>query len=132
VHDAIRYATNQRGALERFLDDARLPIHNNLSELHLRRQAVGRKNYLFVGSEDGAKVNTLFVSLLASCAMHRIEPWAYLRDLFCLLPEWPVTRVLDLAPAYWPATVGQPSVQEKLAANIFRRVTLLENQRAVA
>jgi transposase len=132
VHAAIRYATNQKEALERFLEDPRLPIHNNLSELHLRRQAVGRKNWIFVGSEDGAKVNTLFVSLLASCAMHRIEPWTYLRDLFCLLPEWPVTRVLDLAPAYWPATVGQPSVQERLAANIFRRVTLLENQRAVA
>lgn len=43
LHDAIRYATNQKEAFERFLDDARLPIHNNISELNLRRQAVGRK-----------------------------------------------------------------------------------------
>jgi transposase len=130
--DAIRYAMNQQRALKRFLDDPRLPIHNNLSELHLRRQAVGRKNWLFVGSEDGAEVNTIFVSLLASCALHRIEPWAYLRDLFCLLPGWPITKVLDLAPLNWPATVQHPDVQEKLAANIFRRVTLLDQQRAVA
>jgi len=44
------------------------------------------KNRLFVGSEDGAKANTVFVSLLASCAMRRIEPWRHLRDLLCLLP----------------------------------------------
>lgn len=130
--DAIRYASNQQEALQRFLDDPRLPIHNNISELHLRRQAVGRKNWLFVGSEDGAQVNTIFVSLLASCAMHRIEPWAYLRDLFCLLPGWPITKVLDLAPANWPTTLQQSSVQDKLAANIFRAVTLADRQRAVA
>jgi len=129
---AIRYATNQQEALQRFLGDPRLPIHNNISELHLRRQAVGRKNWLFVGSEDGAQVNTIFVSLLASCAMHRIEPWAYLRDLFCLLPGWPITKVLDLAPVNWPATLQQSSVQDKLAANIFRAVTLADRQRAVA
>jgi transposase len=132
LSDAIRYATNQKEAFKRFLEDARLPIHNNISELNLRRQAVGRKNWLFVGSEDGARVNTLFVSLLASCAMHRIEPWAYLRDLFCLLPGWPITRVLELSPASWRATAAQPTVQQKLAANIFRNATLLDHQRAVA
>jgi transposase len=132
LYDAIRYATNQKEALKRFLDDPRLPIHNNISELNLRRQAVGRKAWLFVGSEDGARVNTTFVSLLASCAMHRIEPWAYLRDLFCLLPGWPITKVLDLAPASWQATLQEPTVQEKLAANIFRSVTLVDHQRAVA
>jgi transposase len=132
LHDAIRYATNQQAALQCFLDDPRLPIHNNISELNLRRQAVGRKAWLFVGSEDGARVNTTFVSLLASCAMHRIEPWAYLRDLFCLLPGWPINKVIELAPASWQATLQQPSVQAKLAANIFRSVTLADNQRAVA
>ena len=130
--DAIRYATNQQHALRRFLDDARLPIHNNISELNLRRQAVGRRNWLFVGSEDGGRINTAFVSLLASCTMHRIEPWAYLRDLFCLLPRWPITKVLDLAPVNWMATLQREAVQATLAANIFRRVTLLEHQRAVA
>jgi len=59
----------------RFLDDGSLPMHNNISELNLRRQVVGRRNWLFCGSEDGAEINTILVSLLASCRMHRIEPW---------------------------------------------------------
>lgn len=132
LHAATRYATNQRAALERFLEDQRLPLHNNISELNLRRQAVGRKAWLFVGSEDGGHVNTRFVSLLASCAMHKIEPWAYLRDLFCLLPNWPINRVLELAPVNWRDTLTQPEVQQKLDANLYRRVTLMHPLRAVA
>ena len=129
LHRAIGYALNQRAALTRFVADARLPMHNNMSERMLRREAVGRKNWLFVGSEDGARANTSFVSLLASCALHAIEPWAYLRDLFCLLPRWPVHRVLELAPAYWERTVADPGVQQQLDANIFRRVTLATDPR---
>lgn len=124
--DAIRYALNQRTALGRFLDDGRLPLSNNISERHLRRQAIGRKNWLFVGSEDGARTNTTFVSLLASCQMHGIEPWAYLRDLFCLLPSWSSKRVLELAPAYWLQTLADPEVQGRLAANVYRRVLLAD------
>ena len=131
LHAAIRYATNQRQALTRFVGDARLPMHNNVSERELRRQALGRNNWIFVGSPDGARANTTFVSLLASCAMHQIEPWAYLRDLFCLLPSWPAHRVLDLAPANWTALLQDPEVQQRLDANIFRRATLLPvSQRA--
>lgn len=131
LHAAIRYATNQREALTRFVGDARLPLHNNVSERELRRQALGRKNWIFVGSPDGARANTTFVSLLASAAMHGLEPWAYLRDLFCLLPRWPAPRVLDLAPANWTALLQDPEVQQRLDANIFRRATLLPaSQRA--
>ncbi|HEY6555685.1 MAG TPA: transposase [Polyangiaceae bacterium] len=71
---AIGYAPNQQKALERFLDDGRLPMSNNISERALPRQAVGRKNWIFVGSEDGALANTVFVSLIASCELHSIEP----------------------------------------------------------
>jgi hypothetical protein len=121
---AVGYARNQRGALSRFLDDGRLPLHNNRTELELRRQVIGRRNWLFVGTDDAATVNTTFVSLLASCALHRLEPWAYLRDLFCLLPGWPQRRVLDLAPAYWAQTGEQQDTQERLAANPFRLAML--------
>jgi transposase len=121
---AIGYARNQRAALRRFLDDGRLPLTNNISELNLRRQVVGRKNWLFVGSDDGALVNTVFVSLLASARLHDIEPLGYLRDLLCLLPSWPRQRLLELAPAYWKQTLQQPETQQKLAANVFRRVLL--------
>jgi transposase len=124
IQAGLRYATNQRIALGRFLDDGRLPAHNNISELNLRRQVLGRRNWLFVGSDDGAFVNTVFVSLLASARLHRIEPHAYLRDLFCLIRTWPADRLLELAPAYWQKTLQQPETQHKLAANVFRRVVL--------
>lgn len=121
---AIGYALNQRVALQRFLDDGRLPIHNNGSERALRREAVGRKNWLFVGSDDAAAVNAAFVCLLASCQLHDVEPWTYLRDLFCLLPGWPIRRVLELAPVNWKKTLQNEDAQQHLAANIFRRATL--------
>jgi transposase len=124
ISAGITYARNQRVALQRFLDDGRLPVHNNISELNLRRQVVGRRNWLFVGSDDGAVTNTRFVSLLASARLHDIEPLGYIRDLFCLLPSWPRNRVLELAPAYWQQTFEQRETQEKLAANVFRRVLL--------
>jgi transposase len=121
---AIGYALNQRVALQRFLDDGRLPIHNNSSERALRREAIGRKNWLFVGTDDAAEVNAAFVSLLASCQLHDVEPWAYLRDLFCLLPGWPVRRVLELAPLNWKKTFEDQDAQQRLAANVFRQASL--------
>lgn len=124
ISKAIGYARNQRLALQRFLGDGRLPIHNNRSELELRREAIGRKNWLFVGNDDGGEVNASFVSLLASAQMHKLEPWSYLRDLLCLLPSWPQKRILDLSPLHWNETRQQHDTQQRLAANIFRSATL--------
>jgi transposase len=124
IAQGIGYARNQRVALGRFLEDGRLPLHNNWSERELRREAVGRKNWLFVGSDEAAEVNATFVSLLASCQLHGIEPWAYLRDLLCLLPGWPARRVLDLAPAFWKQTLKEQDTQQRLADNVFRRFSL--------
>ena len=124
IQKAIQYSLNHEQALRRFLDDGRLPLSNNISERELRREALGRRNWLFAGSDDGAKVNAVFVSLLASCRLHDIEPHSYLRDLFCLLPAWPSTRLLELAPAYLQQTREQPETQQRLAANVFRRAVL--------
>jgi transposase len=124
IAQAIGYARNQQVALRRFLDDGRLPLHNNISELNLRREVMGRKNWLFVGSDDGAEVNAAFVSLLASCSLHKIEPLGYMRDLLCLLPRWPQHRVLALAPVNWRETLKQREAQQALDANVFRRVVL--------
>ena len=73
-----------------------LPAHNNGSENAVKREVVGRKNWLFVGNDDAGEVNAAFVSKLASCQLHEIEPWNYLRDLFCLMPSWPRSRVLGV------------------------------------
>jgi len=116
---AIRYSLNQEHALRRFLHDGRLPATNNVSERALRRQAVGRKNWLFVGSDDGAAVNTTFATLVASCHLHGIEPESYLRELICLLPDWPKGRVLELAPCNWKQTRQEPHTQQLLADNLW-------------
>jgi transposase len=127
IFDGVRYARNQRQGLTRFLEDGRLPIHNNVSELNLRRQAVGRKNWLFVGSDNGGHTNALFTSLLASCRMLDVEPWSYLRDLFCLLPRWSSHRLLELAPVNWPVTRERDDVRALLAADPYRALTLLDD-----
>jgi len=98
---------------------------NNISERHLRRPASGRKRWLFVASNDGAEVNMLCTTLIASCHLHEIEPEAYLRDLLCLLPGWPKSRVLELAPCNWKQTLEQPETQQRLAAHVMRG-TILE------
>jgi hypothetical protein len=123
---AFGYALNQKAALMRFLEDGRLPLHNNDSERQLRREAVGRRNWLFVGNDEAAEVNTTFVSLIASCQMHGIEPWSYLRDLFCLLPMWPRSRILELAPARWRQTLEQKDTQQRLASDVYRQASIGE------
>jgi transposase len=124
IADGIRYARNQRAGLSRFLEDGRLPIHNNMSERELRREAVGRKNWLFVGSDDGGHVNATFTSLLASCRMHQVEPWAYMRDVLCLLPRWSEHRLLELSPVEWSKTRERDDVRALLDQNPFRKLTL--------
>jgi hypothetical protein len=53
-----------------------------------------------------------------------IEPWAYLRDLLCLLPRWPKHDVLELAPVHWPRTLERKDVQQRLADDPYRKATL--------
>jgi transposase len=124
ISQALRYALNQRAALSRFVDDGRLPLSNNDSERALRQLVIGRRNWLFVGSDDGGHRAATFVSLIASAKLHGIEPYAYLRDLFCLLPGWARNKVIELAPAYFKKTLQREDVQQRLNDNPFRRVSL--------
>jgi hypothetical protein len=95
-----------------------------IGKTSLPLEAIGRKNWLFVGSEDGAFANTVFVSLIASCQMHGIEPWAYLRDLFHLLPDWPRNRILELAPPIGNSLSSTAEAQRRLDQNPLRRALL--------
>ena len=104
VATAFGYATRQQGALRRFLDDGRLPMTNNHSERALRGIAVGRKNWLFIGSDDHASAAANLFSLIASCELHRLDPEVYLAELIHVLPYWPRDRYLELAPKHWAAT----------------------------
>ena len=116
IAKAMNYLVNHRVPLTRFLDDGTLRLDNNLSELELRRQKVGAKNWLFCGSDDGAHWNATAVSLIASCQLHGIEPWAYLRDVLTLLPAWSAKQVLALAPKYWNETRQKPETQQLLGS----------------
>ncbi|MCA1664578.1 MAG: IS66 family transposase [Myxococcales bacterium] len=104
LRSALGYAVRQKPPLMRYLDDGRLIIDNNRSERELRRIAVGRNAWLFVGSDDhGVAAGHLF-SLIASARLHRLDPEAYLRDLVRVLAHWPKARYLELAPRYWATT----------------------------
>ena len=104
LRSALGYATRQQEALMRFLDDGRLKMDNNASERALRRIAVGRKNWLFVGSDDHAVSTANLLSMIATAKLHDLDPEQYLRDIFRVLPHWPADRYLELAPKYWLAT----------------------------
>ena len=81
-----------------------LEMTNNRSELQLRRVATGRKAWLFLGSDDHGQAAGNLLTLIASARLHKLDPEAYLRDVFRVLPYWPRDRHLELAPRYWQRT----------------------------
>jgi transposase len=115
IEVALGYLDRQWAPLTRFLDDGRLRLDNNPSELELRHQVVGRKNWLFCATDSGATWNAVVVSLIASCRIHDIEPWAYLRDVLTVLPAWKASRVLELSPLHWKQTIETSDYQTLLA-----------------
>lgn len=104
LRSALVYAKNQEEALRRVLEDPRLKLDNNASERALRKVAIGRKNWLFVGSDDHAQSTANLMSIIASAELHDLDAQEYLRDLFRVLPHWPRERCLELAPKSWRAT----------------------------
>lgn len=98
---AITYLHNQEPALRVFLDDGAVPLHNNLSELLLRRPVVGRKNWLFAGSEGGAKAAATMFTLVGSCRLQGVDPAVWLADVLGKLATWPAKRVSELTPKGW-------------------------------
>lgn len=104
LRTALGYAHRQQAALTRFFDDGRLKLTNNAAERELRRVATGRKAWLFVGSDDHGQAAGNLLTLVASARLHRLDPEAYLRDLFRVLPHWPRNRFLELCPRDWTAT----------------------------
>jgi transposase len=103
---ALGYATNQEQELRRVLADGRLPLDNTRAERSLRKVVVGRKNWMFYGSDSHAESAAAIFSLVASCRLHGIDPQQYLDEVMRVLPYWPKHRYLELAPKYWQATRG--------------------------
>jgi hypothetical protein len=78
---ALTYAVNQWTPLNRFLEDGRLPIHNNACERALRKIAVGRANWLFAGSDEGAERAAVIYTVLGTCRLQGVEPFGWLKDV---------------------------------------------------
>lgn len=104
LRKAIGYYINQREGLWRFLEDGRLPIHDNACEFQLGNLALGRDNWRYFLNRTGLDWYTTFRSLIASCHLHALRPQTYLDEVLRLAPHWPATRMLQLSPRYWPQT----------------------------
>jgi transposase len=112
LRSAFGYVVRQELALSRFLDDGRLRIDNNHSERELRRVAVGRKAWLFAGSDEHADAAGHLLSLIASARLHGLDPERYLRDIVRVLAHWPTDRYIELAPRYWRHTSAKLDTAE--------------------
>jgi transposase len=104
--DAVRYLANQWTALQRFVDDGRLAIDNNRAENQLRVVAVGRKNWLFAGSFEGARRAALLYALVQSCRLVDVPPFDYLKDVLLRIATHPQRLVHQLTPKKWATTFG--------------------------
>ena len=101
LRKAINYALNQREALYRYLDDGWLKPDNNTAENAIRPLALGRKNWLFAGSERGGKAAALYYSLIESCKACDVNPWEYLNDVLRRIMSYPINRLRELLPDKW-------------------------------
>jgi transposase len=110
---ALTYARNQRAALRRYVTDGRLTIDNNVSERTLRLQAIGRKNWEFLGSEKAGPRAAVLFTILAGAKRHRLEPWAYLRDVLLRLSAGE-TDLEALLPDRWAATHPEHVLEHRL------------------
>jgi len=104
---AIRYALARWDALMRFCDDGRIEIDNNSAERALRAVAIGRKNYLFAGSDRGGDRAATFYSLIGTAKLNGLDPEAYLRQVLTRIADHPISRVEELLP--WNISFDSPS-----------------------
>ena len=101
--EAIGYALNNWTALIRYTEAGFLAIDNNVAEREMKRIAIGRKNWLFVGSDKGGRTAAVLFSFTSTCHRLGIEPWAYLQDVLKRLPSLPAERRAELLPDRWQA-----------------------------
>jgi transposase len=119
IGQAIAYARSNWTALCRYPEHGELSIDNNLAERMLRAQAIGRRNWTFLGSDRGGRTAAVLYSFTGTCKHHDIDPFAYLTDILRRLPSHPAGQLAELLPDVWFAS--HPSARRKKAAGIGRQ-----------
>ena len=108
---AMRYALSRWTALTRYIHDGRIEIDNNAAERSIRGIALGRKNYLFAGSDTGGMRAAAVYSLIETCKLNSIDPEAYLRDILARIADHKISRIDELLPWNW----AKSNIQSKAA-----------------
>jgi transposase len=110
---AIQYGLVRWTALTRYRDDGRIEIDNNTAERAIRPVVLGRKNYLFAGSDAGGERAAAIYSLIGTCLLNGVEPYGYLREVLSRIAQHPINRIDELLPWNVAAKVPEP---QRLAA----------------
>ena len=109
---ALDYALNQEAEPRRVLLDGDIPLDNTRAERALRSIVVGRKNWLFYGTDTHAEAVAAIFSIIATCRLHAIDPFVYFDEVLRILPYWPHDRYLEPAPQHWLATRSRLDLNE--------------------
>jgi transposase len=110
---AVRYALGRWDALLRYVDDGRLEMDNNAAERALRVVALGRKNYLFAGSDRGGERAATIYSLIGTAKLNDTDPETYLREVLSRIADHPINRIEELLP--WNLTADRPAASTHTA-----------------
>ena len=114
---AFNYGFNNWDALQRYAEDGRLEIDNNIAERSVRGIGIGKKNYLFFGSDSGGERAAIIYSLIETCKLNHIDPQRYLHYVLERIAEHPINRIEELLPWNLAEQLNQPAqVTQALAA----------------
>ena len=106
---AFRYALNRWGAFTLFLDDGRVAIDNNAAERAIKPVVIGRKNFLFAGSDAGGETLASAMTIIETAKFNGLDPQAYLADIFARIHDHKINRIDELLPWNWKPVADQPA-----------------------
>jgi transposase len=107
IGQAIAYSISMWGRLKRYLEDGRYEIDNNRVENSIRPVALGRKNYLFAGSHEGAERAAMVYSFIGTCKFNHVNPSDWLYDIITRIPQHKANRLEELLPHNWKNNLPQ-------------------------